>query len=129
IHVPAIPDSAVSGYVKFCPRSAEDKPLIGVAALITRDEGSARCRDARIALAGAAPTAIRASRAEAILRGESLTDGTIRAAADGAGAEADPLSDLMGTARYRREMVRVWTRRLLTSLRDGDAVAATSAVS
>jgi CO/xanthine dehydrogenase FAD-binding subunit len=48
-----------------------------------------------------------------------LSDGTLRAAADAAAAEVDPLSDLMGSAQYRREMVRVWTRRLLTALRDG----------
>src|SRR5262245_7391213 len=129
IRVPPIPDGAVGGYVKFCPRSAEDKPLIGVAALIEPDQGSARCRNARIALGGAAPTVLRARRAEAILRGESLTDGAIRAAADAAAAEADPVSDLMGTARYRRAMVQVWTRRLLTALRDGDAVASTRVTS
>jgi carbon-monoxide dehydrogenase medium subunit len=73
----------------------------------------------RLALGGAAPTPLRARRAEGVLRGEALTDPTIRAAADAAAAEADPLSDLMGSAEYRREMVRVWVRRVLTSLRDG----------
>src|SRR5262249_25090096 len=121
IRVPAASNSSVSGYLKFCPRSAEDKPLVGVAALIERDREGGRCRDVRIALAGAAPTAIRAGRAEAALRGEILTDGAVRAAADAAAAEADPLSDLMGTARYRREMVNVWTRRLLTALREGQS--------
>jgi carbon-monoxide dehydrogenase medium subunit len=125
VRVPAMPDGAVGGYVKFCPRSAEDKPLIGVAALIERDGDGGRCRDARIALGGAAPTSIRAGRAEAMLRGERLGDGILAAAADAAAAEADPLSDLMGTAQYRREMVRVWTRRLLAALRDGRSPAAT----
>ncbi len=123
IHVPAAPDGAVGRYVQFCPRSAEDKPLIGVAALIDRDRDSGRCRNARIALAGAAPTAIRAGRAEAMLRGEMLSDGALAAAADAAAVDADPLSDLMGTAQYRREMVRVWTRRLLAALRDGRPAA------
>jgi aerobic carbon-monoxide dehydrogenase medium subunit len=117
VRVPACPERAAAGYVKFCPRSAEDKPLIGVAALVDLDRG--RCRDVRIALGGAAPTPIRASRAEVSLRGETLSDGALQAAADAAAAEADPLSDLMGSAQYRREMVRVWTRRLLTALRDG----------
>ena len=128
IRVPAVPDGGVGGYVKFCPRSAEDKPLIGVAALIDGDRGNGRCRDARIALAGAAPTAMRAVRAEAMLRGETLSDGAIAAAADAAATEADPLSDLMGSAAYRREMVRVWTRRLLVGLRDGDSLASSRAV-
>jgi carbon-monoxide dehydrogenase medium subunit len=118
VRVPPSPDGAVGGYVKFCPRSAEDKPLIGVAALIVLERGTGRCRDVRIALSGAAPTPIRAVSAETALRGEALSDGAQRAAADAAAAEADPLSDVMGTAQYRREMVRVWTRRLLAALRD-----------
>jgi carbon-monoxide dehydrogenase medium subunit len=73
----------------------------------------------RLALGGAAPTPLRARRAEDVLRGQALTDPAIRAAADAAAAEADPLSDLMGSAGYRREMVRVWVRRVLTALRDG----------
>jgi len=116
VRVPPMPEGARAGYVKFCPRSAEDKPLIGVAALVTLD-GAGRVSDIRLALAGAAPTPIRARRAEAALRGETLTDAAVRAAADAAAIEADPLSDLMGSADYRREMIRVWVRRLLLSLR------------
>jgi len=123
VRVPASPTGAVSGYVKFCSRSAEDKPLVGVAALLALDRETGRCREARIALGGAAPTAMRASHAEMSLRGEALSDGTIRAAAEAAAGEADPLSDLMGTADYRREMVRVWVRRLLIALRDGGSAS------
>jgi CO/xanthine dehydrogenase FAD-binding subunit len=42
----------------------------------------------------------------------------MRAAAEAAAQDADPLSDLMGSANYRREMIRVWVRRLLAKLRD-----------
>jgi CO/xanthine dehydrogenase FAD-binding subunit len=90
-----------------------------VAALLVMDVGTARCREARIGLGAVGPSAIRASRAEAILRGAAVDAATIQAAADAAVAETDPLSDLMGSAEYRRQMVRVWVRRLLTSLADG----------
>lgn len=116
VRVPATPSGARSGYMKFCPRSAEDKPLVGVAALLVLDAAK-RVAEVRIALGGAAPTPIRAPRAESALSGEALTEAAIRAAADAAAAEADPLSDLMGSAAYRREMIRVWVRRLLLSLR------------
>lgn len=116
VRVPATPSGARSGYMRFCPRSAEDKPLVGVAALLVLDAAE-RVAEVRIALAGAAPTPIRARRAESALRGELLTDAVIRSAAEAAAAEADPLSDLMGSAAYRREMIRVWVRRLLLSLR------------
>jgi carbon-monoxide dehydrogenase medium subunit len=116
VRVPPAPAGARTGYVKFTPRSAEDRPLVGVATLLVLDEAG-RCREARIGLGGAAPTPIRAGRAETVLRGEALTDATVRAAAETAAEEADPLSDLMGSADYRREMIRVWVRRLLVRLR------------
>jgi carbon-monoxide dehydrogenase medium subunit len=116
VRVPAAPSGARSGYMRFCPRSAEDKPLVGVAALLVLDAAK-RVAEVRIALGGAAPTSVRARRAESTLRGEPLTDAAIRSAAEAAVAEADPLSDLMGSAAYRREMIRVWVRRLLLSLR------------
>jgi len=118
VRVPPPPPGARGGYVKFTSRSAEDKPLVGVAALVALD-ASGRCVEARLGLGGAAPTPIRAVGAERALRGEALTDAAIRAAAETAAREADPLSDLMGSAGYRREMIRVWVRRLLGSLRDG----------
>jgi carbon-monoxide dehydrogenase medium subunit len=62
---------------------------------------------------------MRARRAEAMVTGQELTDRAIQGAADAAAGEAEPLSDLMGSADYRREMIRVWVRRLLTALRDG----------
>jgi aerobic carbon-monoxide dehydrogenase medium subunit len=118
VRVPPAPAGARGGYVKYTSRSAEDKPLVGVAALVALD-ASGRCIEARIGLGGAAPTPMRAAQAERALRGEALTDAAVRAAAEAAAREADPLSDLMGSADYRREMVRVWVRRLLVALRDG----------
>jgi carbon-monoxide dehydrogenase medium subunit len=118
IHVPPAPAGARSGYVKFTSRSAEDRSLVGVAALVAPDSAG-RWVDARIGLGGVAPTPIRARRAEAVLRGEAPSDAALHAAAEAAAREAEPLSDLMGSADYRREMIRVWVRRLLTTLRDG----------
>jgi aerobic carbon-monoxide dehydrogenase medium subunit len=126
VRVPPTPAGARGGYVKFTSRSAEDKPLIGVAALVVVDPGdpaaAARVSDVRIALANAAPTPIRVPGGEARLRGQPMTDAAIRDAAEAAAAEADPLSDLMGSAGYRRDMARVWVRRLLAALRDGAPV-------
>ena len=118
VRVPRPPAGSRGGYVKFTSRSAEDKPLVGVAALVVLD-AAGRCQDVRIGLGGAAPTPIRAQRTEEALLGTPLTDDAARAAAEAAAEEAEPLSDLMGSADYRREMIRVWVRRLLVALRDG----------
>jgi carbon-monoxide dehydrogenase medium subunit len=109
---------AKSAYLKFCPRSAEDRALIGIAVRVTESTGGGRCDDIRIGFAAAGPTPMRAHEAELALRGQSLTDAVIGAAADVAATECDPLSDLMGSADYRRQMIRVWLRRVLASLRD-----------
>jgi len=119
LRVPALPPGARSGYVKYSARAAEDKPLVGVAAVVVPERSGGRWLDVRIGLAGVAPTARRARRAEARLTGQEPDDAALRAGAEAAAAECEPLSDLMGSADYRREMVRVWVRRLLTALRDG----------
>jgi len=119
VRIPALSKLARSAYVKFCPRSAEDRALIGVAAHLVMANNNRRCDDIKVALAGAAPTPMRAYQGETVLRGEPLTDSGIRACAEAAAAESDPLSDLMGSADYRRQMIRVWLLRLLRSLRDG----------
>ncbi|MEK7702295.1 MAG: tetratricopeptide repeat protein, partial [candidate division NC10 bacterium] len=94
----------------------QTEPRMTLARLL---ESEGRGAEARIGRGGAAPTPIRAQRAEMVLRGEAPSDAAVRAAAEAAAREAEPLSDLMGSADYRREMIRVWVRRLLVALRDG----------
>lgn len=118
VRVPRLPAGARSGYVKYCSRSDEDKPLVGVAALVVPGGPSGHLAEVRIGLGGVAPTAMRARGAEARLRGRAVDNATIREAAETAASECEPLSDLMGSADYRREMVRVWVRRLLVGLLD-----------
>lgn len=76
--------------------------------------------DGTIAQAGVALTAVnhvntRASEAEAILVGNTPSEELFAAAADSAAAAADPVSDIRGPAEYKRDVVRVFTRRGLAS--------------
>ena len=59
------------------------------------------------------------SGAEALARGQTLTDELIAAVADEIGRSIDPLTDSRGSAWYRREMTRVFIRRALQEVRDG----------
>jgi carbon-monoxide dehydrogenase medium subunit len=72
-----------------------------------------RCRWARIAIGAAAPTPLRARRAEALLVGRPFDREAVAAAAAQAAAETRPVSDLRATADYRREMSRVLVGRAL----------------
>jgi CO/xanthine dehydrogenase FAD-binding subunit len=69
---------------------------------------------ARIALGSMAPTQIRAKAAERALEGRPLDAPTINAAAAAATEGTSPTHDALGSAWYRREIVGVHLRRLLS---------------
>lgn len=90
-------------------RTAMDIAVVCGAAMVQLANDT--CQDARIGLGAVGPTPMRAVRAEAALRGKSLTDQVIEEASRIASEEARPIDDVRSTAEYRREMVRVLTRR------------------
>src|SRR6201984_2935380 len=73
-----------------------------------------RIAGARIALGSMAPTQIRARAAERALEGRSLDRSTIAAAASAAAEGTSPFDSALGSAWYRREIVGVHLRRLLS---------------
>ncbi|MCG2625698.1 FAD binding domain-containing protein [Bradyrhizobium sp. WYCCWR 13023] len=73
-----------------------------------------RIAGARIALGSMAPTQIRARAAERALEGRSLDAATIAAAASAATEGTSPPDNALGSAWYRREIVGVHVRRLLS---------------
>jgi carbon-monoxide dehydrogenase medium subunit len=113
IRVPGLPPRSGSVFEKFLPRTADDYATVAVAAVITLDESGERCQDVRVALGSVGPTPIRSARAEEVLRGQSPTEKAIREAAALVPAELDPISDIRGSAEYKRDMAEVWVRRSL----------------
>lgn len=73
-----------------------------------------RIAGARIALGSMAPAQIRARAAERALEGRSLDAATIAAAASAASEGTSPSDNALGSAWYRREIVGVHLRRLLS---------------
>ena len=69
---------------------------------------------ARVAFGSMAPTQIRARAAERALEGRSLDAATISAAAAAAAEGTSPGDNALGSAWYRREIVGVHLRRLLS---------------
>ncbi|MGJ4962747.1 FAD binding domain-containing protein [Bradyrhizobium sp. HKCCYLRH3061] len=76
--------------------------------------GGGRVTGARIALGSMAPTAIRAKAAERALEGRPLDATAISAAAAAAGEGTAPTDNSLASAWYRREVVGVHLRRLLS---------------
>jgi aerobic carbon-monoxide dehydrogenase medium subunit len=90
-------------------RTAMDIAVVCGAAMLQLANGT--CQNARICLGAVGPTPLRATRAEAALRGQALTDQVVEEASRLASEDARPIDDVRSTAEYRREMVRVLTRR------------------
>lgn len=71
------------------------------------------CKEAGIALGAVGLTAIKATEAEAALRGQRLTAKSIQAAAEAAMAACDPQPDMRGTADYKRQVVGALVKRAI----------------
>jgi carbon-monoxide dehydrogenase medium subunit len=99
------------GYEKFT-RRAEDWAMVGVCALVKK-AGDGSCEDVRIGLTNMGSTALRASAAEAALRGGGLDADSIAGAAEQAAEGTEPPGDLNATPDYKRHLARVLTRRAL----------------
>ncbi len=111
IRVPALPARTGTAYAKFANK-ASHYAVVGVAAVVTLDS-SGVCQSARVAITGAGPKAVRATEAEAALRGKGLDDAAIRAAAQKAGSGIEFNSDVHASAEYRAHLTTVYAERAI----------------
>lgn len=125
-----------SAYYKLQRRLALDLPILGVSVLLSLDKNKVTCSDmlcttspissllhkmeedqiickeVRIALGVAAPTPMRAFKAEALLRGKKLSDELLEQTAETAVKEAQPRDSIRGEAWYRKDMIKVLVKRM-----------------
>ncbi len=101
-------------YRKLRIRGSIDYPLAGVAVVLKRSNG--HIEDARIGITAVNPAPMLVKGATRLLAGKSLTEELAEAAGDLAGKTAKPLTTSALTPEYRREMIRVFTKRTLLAL-------------
>ncbi len=106
VRVPKLAPGTGWAYQKFTRRGL-DWATVGVVAVVQREDGAVSA--ARLAMVNMGPTPLRASTAEAALAGVAVDDAP--AAAEVAGQDGDPPSDLNGSAEYRRHLAGVLARR------------------
>jgi len=99
-------------YEKF-NRVAQAWALVGVAALVRRDDGAVA--EARVALTNMGPTPVRAHAVEQALTGAAATPGAMGTAAELASDGIRPASDIFASAEYRRHLATVLTRRAVAA--------------
>jgi len=134
--LPSPPSNTGSAYHKLQRRLALDLPILGVSVFLSLDRNRITssdmlstaspissilhemendgilCQEVRIALGVAAPTPMRAVKAEALLRGKKISDELLADVAETAAQEAQPRDTLRGESWYRRDMIRVLIKRM-----------------
>jgi carbon-monoxide dehydrogenase medium subunit len=106
VRVPKLGSNTGWSYKKFSRRS-QDWAIVGVAAVVEKDNGN--ISSARIGLTSMGSTPIRASAVEQALSGASVH--SVVEAAESADEGTSPAADDAASAEYRRHLARVWTRR------------------
>jgi xanthine dehydrogenase small subunit len=113
--IPRPPAGAIFAAEKLSKRPDQDITTVGLSAVIALEEE--RVALCRIALGGTGPRAARCAPAEAALSGQPWNRDSVEAAATALEAAIVPLSDLRGSADYRRLAAgnllrRVWHRQM-----------------
>lgn len=111
VRIPVAKGKTGAAFIKLT-RGASDLATVGAAAIVSLDRRG-NCERVRLALAGAGPTPMRATRAERLLVGEAPADALVAEAGKMAAEDARPSTDIRGSAEYKQSMLEVYTRRAL----------------
>ena len=111
-----IPEPNTHGvYIKFGTRKSMEISIVSITTIITLDD-SGVCQDARIVQGAVAPTFIRSTEAEDLLKGERLSEDLAKKAADLAKQSCNPISDARASAEYRRMLVSALTQNSIMQI-------------
>jgi carbon-monoxide dehydrogenase medium subunit len=102
------------GWRKVGTRRAQAISKVCFASTLDLD-ASAVVRDVRLAFGSVAPTVVRATSAEAALRGHALGRESVAAAGDALATDISPIDDLRSNARYRLHVARNLLEAFLSS--------------
>ena len=108
LHIPPQGRSRAA-YIKVTTGSAEDWPALGVAVALEAEGSSVK--SVRVVVSAATEKAVRLKAAEKVLAGATIDDKTLARAGDAAADEAECISDVRGSAAYKRELLRVYVAR------------------
>jgi carbon-monoxide dehydrogenase medium subunit len=117
ISFPAMTENQKGVYKKYALRRAQAISLVNAASILTFEEN--KVQKAVITLGSVSPTIIHAKNAERYLEGKELTKETIEEASRLAGKDANPISDIRGSAVYRSSMTELMVKKGLIEIAAG----------
>ena len=113
ISLPAPKQNQGSRYIRFIPRNEMDIAVAGVGVSVVVEDGT--FQEAKIALSSVAPIPLYVKEAGESLIGKTVNDENISVAAGIAKSTASPITDMRGTAEYRKHLCEVLTRRAINT--------------
>ncbi|UCF56024.1 MAG: FAD binding domain-containing protein, partial [Deltaproteobacteria bacterium] len=111
IQVPIPPPHTGTAHEKLMVMQG-DQGIVGAAVSITLNAGSGVCKNARIAISNVDSIPLRAGDAERQLIGKVINDKLLDGACHVASTGANPPSDVHASEEYRREMIKVFVKRV-----------------
>ena len=112
IEVDPLPPRSGSNFLKYMPRNVLEIPTVNTAASVSVDAGDACCR-ARVVVGSVSWKPIVLELGQ--MSGRRLDAGTLRQAVQDVRVLAEPVSDVRGSAAYKREMAVEFAARAITS--------------
>ena len=106
-----VPDPAPGSratYLKFISRSSEDRPCVGHGGCPGEPNPTAPAKNLRLVAGAVAEIPQEIAAAEALAHGKRLTDVSSTEIAEAYAARIEPLSDLRGSAWYRKQIMPCW---------------------
>lgn len=110
IRIPQPGPGSGGAYIKV-ERKVGDYAISAVAVQLTLSSDT--CANIRIGLTNVSPSPMRATEAEGVLAGQTISEDLIEAAGQAAGNQCDPSPDLRGSVEYKRDLTRVVTMRAI----------------
>jgi aerobic carbon-monoxide dehydrogenase medium subunit len=107
-----------AAYLKVTTGSAEDWPALGVAVALESEGGAVKA--ARVVISAATEKATRLKGVERLLAGATVDEKMFARAGDAAAEEAECMTDVRGSAAYKRELTRVYIGRALRQALNGN---------
>jgi len=108
--IPILPATAKVGFSEFSRRAGDFALTMAAVSLDIQD---GKVNTARIAFGGISDRPVRALDTERALQGRVLDAELATAAGEAAADDVEPMGDIHGSAEYRRDLVRVLTKRAL----------------
>lgn len=110
LRLPRLDDNMVTAFAALT-RSCPDCSKVNVAVRLTMD--GKVCKDARLAIGSVAPTPLRLTKSEALLKNTEITDDVLERVVASVPTEISPIDDVRSTRQYRRQVSGILVKRTI----------------